>query len=61
MGIFRKVLYVVMYTVGITSMIVDYQTGKGFDVWKFNTIVWIANTNLIEVMYERERKKNQHI
>ena len=61
MSIFRKVLYVVMYTVGITSMIVDYQTGKGFDVWKFNTIVWIANTNLIEVMYERERKKNQHI
>ena len=61
MSIFRKVLYVVMYTVGITSMIVDYQTGKGFDVWKFNTIVWIANANLIEVMYERERKKNQHI
>ena len=42
-------------------MIVDYQTGKGIDVWKFNTIVWVANSNLIEVMYERDRKKNQDI
>jgi hypothetical protein len=48
-----------MYAVGITSMIVDYQTGKGVDVWKFNTLVWVANANLTEVMYEREQKKNQ--
>ena len=61
MSTFRIVLYMVMYAVGITSMIVDYQTGKGFDIWKFNTIVWVANSNLIEVMYERDRKKNQDI
>jgi hypothetical protein len=48
-----------MYTVGIIAMIEDYQSGKGFDVWKFNTLCWVAIAHMNELRYIREQKKNQ--
>jgi hypothetical protein len=64
MSTFSKIMYTIMYTVGIIAMIEDYQSGKGltpstFDVWKFNTLCWVAIAHMNEIRYIREQKKNQ--
>lgn len=59
MSTFSKIMYTIMYTVGIIAMIEDYQSGKGFDVWKFNTLCWVAIAHMNELRYIREQKKNQ--